>query len=267
MSVTDTQPLADLINEDRLDEARTRAVAEVKADPKSAETRVALAHLLAIMGDLERAETHARMAQQLAPKAAMEVAQLRQYLRAMDARAKWWDAGAVPDMPLGPTGADRAALQLNIALGADQEAEIKSAAVALDTALVPVKGTLNGASFDGLRDLDDRLPHALEALTPGGHYLWLDLAKVVEVACAPLTLMLDLVARPARVTLTDGSAADLRLPATYDAPRTAQETLARTTDFAALPGGLTRAYGQRAFLAGDEVIALHDIETLTLRHE
>lgn len=266
MSVTDTQTVADLVNEDRLEDAAQQAVARVKDDPKAADARVALTQLLAITGDLERAETHARMAQQLAPKAAMQVAQLRQYLRAMHARAQWWGAGAVPDMPLGPTAADRAALELNIALGAGQEAEISAAAEMLDRAADSVKGTLNGAPFDGFRDLDDRLPHALEALTPGGHYLWLDFSKVVEVVLAPLASMLDLVARPARVTLTDGSAADLRLPATYDMPRSPQETLARSTDFAPLSGGLTRAYGQRAFLAGEEIIALHDIEKLTLTH-
>ncbi|GFE50910.1 hypothetical protein So717_26630 [Roseobacter cerasinus] len=266
MSVTDTPTLADLVNEDRFDEARAQAVARVKADPKAAEARVALAQLLAIAGDLERAETHARMAQQLAPRAALQVAELRQYLRAMHARAEWWAAGAMPDMPLGPTHADRAALQLSIALGAERAAEIEAAAEMLDGAVEPVHGTLNGAPFEGLRDLDDRLPHALEAFTPGGHYLWLDFSKLSDVILAPLASVLDLVARPARVTLTDGSGADLRLPATYDAPRTAQERLARSTDYAPMPGGLTRAYGQRAFLAGENIVALHDIQRLTLTY-
>lgn len=267
MSVTETESLSDLLADDRLEDARTLLVAQVKANPGDAELRVSLAQVLAVCGDLERAETHGRMAQQLAPEATMRLGDLRQTLRALHARAEYWAQGAVPDMPLGPSDADRAALALAIALRGDDTAAVDSAKAALEQAQTPLGGTLNGVPFEVLRDLDDRLPHAFEALTTGGHYLWLDFAKVAEVAMAPLVTPLDLVARPARVTLRDGSSADLRLAAVYDAPRDARESLARVTEFSDLPHGLMRAHGQRALLAGDDVVGLHEIEQLTLTHE
>lgn len=266
MSVTkpasEPQELADLLFNDLLPEALEMATADVKAKPQSAAARVSFVQLLALSGDLARAETHARMAQQLAPDAVMEIASLRQYLRALDARAAWWATGAVPDLPLGPSDTDKATLRLNLARLEDDVEGTSAALSAVEASHAPCPGSCNGKAFADLRDLDDRLPYALEALTPAGRYLWLDFARLREVTLTPISAPFDLLARPARVVLRDGAAADLRLVAVYDTPRTPQEMLGRLTDFSPLPGGLTRAHGQRAFLVGEEVIALHDIDTL-----
>ncbi|ABD55945.1 type VI secretion system accessory protein TagJ [Jannaschia sp. CCS1] len=261
---TSTDTIASLLSRDALEDARTQSAAAVKAAPQDTDARLTLAQICAIAGDLPRAETHARMAQTLDEARTMALAEFRQYLRALEARAQWWDAGAVPDMPGGPTALDQLAMAGHVAhLAGDMDGAVR-AATDLEEARPACTGTIDGTAFDDLRDVDDRLPHALEVLTPGGHYLWLDLSRVARVDLAPVAAPFDLIARPARVALRDGSTADLCLPAVYDAPRTAQEQLGRVTEFEELAPGLVRGYGQRAWLAGDDLVGLTDPAEITL---
>lgn len=260
---TQSDTIAQLLSRDALEEARAQAASAVKAAPGDTDARLTLAQLCAIEGDLPRAETHARMAQTLDEARAMALAEFRQYLRALEARSQWWATGAAPQMPGGPTALDRFAMASHVAhLAGDMDAAV-TAATELEVKRTPCPGTCDGKTFDDIRDVDDRLPHALEVLTPGGHYLWLDLTRVASIHFVPIAAPFDLIARPARVALRDGSSADMRLPSVYDAPRTDAEHLGRVTEFTDLAPGLIRAYGQHAWLAGDDMIGILDPAEIT----
>ncbi|QBF32474.1 type VI secretion system accessory protein TagJ [Thalassococcus sp. S3] len=264
--MTQTTTLTDLLSNDDLDQALSLAAGRVKYQPKSTARRMEFAQLLVLGGELERADTQARLAQQFDPASAPSLTPFRQYLRGLEARERWWSEGALPDFPLGATQADKLALALNVAIrtGAT-ETEVRRAGAELEAVRLACPVVWNSTEHADLRDLDDRLPHALEAITSGGRYLWIDFTKFSEVTFAPVSAPLDLTLRSARVSLKDGSSADLLIPAIYDAPRMPAEHLARQTDFEDLPGGLTRAFGQRAFLVEDGMAPILEAETWLFR--
>lgn len=259
-----TDTIASLVSDDNLEEAIALAVDAVKAKATSAQARMELAQLLAISGDLKRAETHAKMAQTQAPELMNLIATFRANLRALEARDAWWATGAVPDMPLGPSDCDRDAIAINIGLREGDAGAAEAAAAALEEKRGPISGTWNGTAFDDLRDLDDRLPHAIEALTSGGNYLWIDLAKVKQITCAAPATPFDLICRQARVTLHEGASGEMFLPAVYPGAGTTAEKLGRVTEFEELPGGLMAARGQKSFIAGDDVVGFLELSELEL---
>lgn len=262
-----TATILSSLDKDDLGAAIVAATQEVKTTPQNAGARLRLAELSVLAGDLDRAETHAKLAARLAPGDAVGLGLFRQYLRGLHARQQWWAAGAVPAFPGGMTGCDRLALALNVALRAEDFGAARAALDALETARGERPALWNGQPVEDLRDLDDRLPHAFEAVTAGGNYLWLDFALVRDVIFQTPVRPFDLAFRRARVTLRDGSAADLLVPAIYPSPVEDAQRLARRTDFVELPDGLTIAQGQRAYLAGEALAGLLDAETIRFTGE
>ncbi|RVV98305.1 nitrogen fixation protein [Mesobaculum littorinae] len=275
--MTLAQDLKSALSQDDLAAARGLAAARVKTHPRDVEARMFLAELCVIAGELDRAETHAKLAATAAPDAAVGLGVFRQHLRALHARDAWWTQGALPTFPTGPSALSALALRLNIALRDEDGAAAAKALAALDDLRGEQPVVYDGTEAGDLRDLDDRLPHAIEALSAGGHYLWLDFAQISELAFHPASRPIDMVLRRARVTLQDGSAADIRVPAIYPEPRGGTSApnapasaapadialrLGRGTDFLDLPGGLTGARGLRCWLAGDRVLTCHEAQTL-----
>ncbi|WP_299969558.1 type VI secretion system accessory protein TagJ [uncultured Roseobacter sp.] len=255
--------IAAALAEDDPQAASALATAQVKKSPQDAEARMFLAELSILLGDLSRAETQARLAATAAPDAMLGIGIFRQHLRALHARDAWWQSGALPTFPNGPSALSTLALRLNVALRETDGAAARTALHTLEDQRGAQPGTWNGTPVADLRDLDDRLPHAIEALTGGGHYLWLDFADLAELTFGPATRPLDTVLPRARVRLRDGSAADIRLPAIYPAPMSAAEQLGRTTDFDEPAEGVTTARGQRCWLAGDDIASCLETRTLT----
>ncbi|WP_152613081.1 type VI secretion system accessory protein TagJ [Tateyamaria sp. ANG-S1] len=252
----------ELLFQDAISEAVDAAVTGVKSAPNDIELRVTLAQLLALSGDLERAETHAKMAQVQSVGHTVALSEFRQYLRALHARAAWWSDGAAPEFPGAPTPSDAIAMALNVALKSRDDTEAAALAKQLEDTRATCPVTWDEVEVEDLRDVDDRLPHAVEALTPGGHYLWIDLARIARIDFEPVVAPFDVLARPARLRLRDGSTADLRLAAIYDAPRSGAEMLGRVTDFSQVVPDVTRGHGQRSYLLNDTLGGLLDPTTV-----
>lgn len=258
----ETMTLANHLEQDALDDAIAAATSRVKTAATDAGARLDLAELCVLAGDLARAETHAKLSTTLSPDDVIGLGVFRQHLRGMYARQHWWTDGAAPAFPMGPTPCDEAALKINVALRSGDAETAKTALQTLDAERGSRPAVWNGKAVDDLRDLDDRLPHAVEAITAGGNYLWLDMALIQKISFKPPARPIDLAYRRARITLTDGAAADLLVPAVYWGATTNADKLARHTGFADLPGGLTAASGQRAYLAGDEMVGLLAAKTI-----
>ena len=254
--------VARALEADDLAAARQAAAAGVKARPRDADARLLLAEICVLSGDLARAEIHAGLAATSEPARATGLSVFRQHLRGLHARAAWWEEGAVPDLPGGPSALDHHALALNVALRGGDGAAARAALDALEAARGTVPTIWNGEPAEDLRDLDDRLPHALEAVTAGGRYLWIGLDRVAEVAFEPPRRPVDLALRRARVRLHGGSEADLVICATAPGASTDAERLGRETGFAELPSGLVATRGQKALLVGEEMRGLLEAEAI-----
>lgn len=257
--------IADLLNSDALQEALDSAVQMVKLQPDNAGARMTLATISVIYGDLKRAETHATMAARFAPENAVAYGLFRQHLRGLEARQQWWASGAIPDFPQGASEADKAAIALNVALQSGEQEKTVSALETIEEIRASRAGYWNNTAVDDLRDLDDRLPHAIEALTSGGHYLWIDLAKIAEISFKPASVPMDIVLRSARVRLNDGAEADMMIPAIYPDPETTAQQLGRTTEFVD-HCGITIGKGQRSWLVGGDMQGLMSAQNIRVGH-
>lgn len=254
--------VAEHIDSDDLDGALAAAAARVKAAPQDASARLLLAMASAVAGDLDKADAHAKLAARIAPADSVGIGVFRAHLRGLYARAQWWQEGAAPEFPMGMTVCDEHAIGLNVALRAGDAAAAVAALAELEAARGQVPALWNGRPVEDFRDLDDRLPHAFEIVTAGGSYLWLDFTLVREIAFEPPTSLFDLAYRRARVVLRDESAADVLVAAICPGAEEPAHRLARRTDFEAVADGLTIAKGQRAYLAGDDMVGLMAAETI-----
>ncbi|WP_117190280.1 type VI secretion system accessory protein TagJ [Rhizobium terrae] len=261
--MTLSESIAALLGDNALDEALAQARAHLKSNPSDQGARHLYIDLLVLAGDYERADSQCSLAVTFAPDAAMGFALLRNELRGMAARDAWFESGAAPDFPQGPSPLDKLALRLGIAQRGGDLDGTKTALAELEDLRGERPMLWNGRPVTDFRDLDDRTPHALEVIMTGGAYLWVDFAKIAALAVEPIARPRDLAFRRAELSLLDGAVAPVLLPAIY--PGTGKDAmlrLGRQTDWVDEPTGITTGRGQRCFLAGDGLVSLHETESL-----
>jgi len=258
--MTLNETVANLLSDNALIEALEAGRDAVRTNPTDRSARHLYIDLLVLAGDYEKADAQCGLASTFSPDDAIGFAMLRNQLRAMAARRAWFETGAVPAFPEGPSALDQAAIALGIAHRAGDDA--RAALHGLETLRGNRPMLWNGKPVDDLRDLDDRIPHALEVLMTGGSYLWIDFAKIDAVTIEPIARPRDLAFRRAELALRDGSTAPVLLPAIYYGTETDPKLLlGRETDWVTEPSGITAGRGQRCFLAGDDLVSFHDAES------
>ncbi|MEI5681081.1 MULTISPECIES: type VI secretion system accessory protein TagJ [unclassified Mesorhizobium] len=255
--------IAKSLADDALGEAIEIAKAHIKTSPSDKEARHIYIDLLVLAGDYARADAQCSLATTFAPEDTMGFALLRNQLRAMAARDAWFSTGAVPEFPQGPSQLDTAAVRLNVAHRSGSREETAAALESLEAVRGEQPMLWNGKAVSDFRDLDDRIPHALEVIMTGGAYLWIDFAKIAAVSVEPIARPRDLAFRRAELSLIDGASAPVLLPGIYHGTGDAEKlVLGRETEWVEEATGITTGRGQRCFLAGDELVSFHDAETL-----
>lgn len=261
--MTLSESIARLLSENALDEALDAAKAHLKAKPSDQDARNLYIDLLVLAGDYERADNQCGLAVTFAPDATMGFALLRNELRGMAARNAWFETGAVPEFPQGPSELDKLAVKVGIAHREGNGDEAAAELQRLEELRSERAIIMNGKRIDDFRDLDDRTPHALEVIMTGGAYLWIDFAKIAELTIEPIARPRDLAFRRAELSLIDGAVAPVLLPAIYHGTGTDDRLrLGRETEWVEEPTGITTGRGQRSFLAGDDLASFHDTESL-----
>jgi len=255
--------ITQLLGDSALYDAVELVKSHVKSEPTDKDARQLYIDLLILAGEYERADAQCNLAAGFAAEDTMGFALLRNQLRAMAARDAWFADAAVPQFPQGPSDLDKAAIKLGLAHKAGSETEARTALGELDALRGERAMTWNGQRVNDLRDLDDRIPHALEVIMTGGGYLWIDFARIASVQVEPIARPRDLAFRRAELTLIDGASAPVLLPAIYQGTA-GDETLllGRETHWITETSGITTGRGQRCLLAGDDVVSFHDTVTL-----
>ena len=157
----------------------------LRAAPADHVARTLLAELLCLAGAFDRAESQLSVLAQQTVDRPVAIARLRHLIRAASAREAWFTQGAVPALLGEPTTAQRAAMELALAMhggDAHRTAELLAQAESL-RAKTP--GSADGVAFDDLRDVDDRCAWFLEILTGDGGYMWVDMATVAGLRFQP----------------------------------------------------------------------------------
>ncbi|WFS04181.1 type VI secretion system accessory protein TagJ [Rhizobium tumorigenes] len=261
--MTLSESISEALGRDALDEALQAAKAHIKAKPSDQDARHLYIDLLILTGDYERADNQCGLAATFAPEATMGFALLRNMLRGMAAREAWFATGAVPEFPGGPSDLDKLALRIGIANRTGDSGDTQKTLALLEEQRGELAMTWNGKPVSDFRDLDDRMPHALEVIMSGGGYLWVDFSKIAAIAVEPIARPRDLAFRSAELSLTDGAVASVLIPAIYPGSGSDDKLrLGRETLWVEEPTGITTGRGQRCFLAGDDLVSFHDMQNL-----
>ncbi len=261
--MTLSESISQALSKDTLNDALQEARAHLKAKPSDQDARHLYIDLLIVAGDYERADSQCSLATTFAPEATMGFVLLRNMLRGMAARDAWFATGAVPEFPGGPSELDKLAVRLGIASRMGDREDAQAALVELEEARGERPMIWNGQPVSDFRDLDDRMPHALEVIMSGGGYLWVDFEKIAALNVEPIARPRDLAFRSAELSLIDGAVASVLIPAIYpgtDATETLR--LGRETEWVEEASGITSGRGQRCFLAGDDLVSFHDLTSL-----
>lgn len=252
-----------LLDEDQLDEAIVKAKDHVRTAPSDNEGRNLYIDLLILAGEYEKADAQCNLAATFAPQDAVGFSLFRHHLRAMAARVAWFETGAVPDFTHGPSELDQLAIKANIAARDGKTDEAMQALLELDEKRAETSIILNDGKAGDIRDLDDRIPHALEVLTNGGKYLWIEFSRIDTLVIEPMTRPRDLAFRSAEITLLDGAIASVLLPAVYyGTDKTTPLMLGRETLWSD-ESPLVTGRGQRCLLIGDDLVPFHEISSLS----
>ncbi len=137
---------ADLIRSNDLPAARAMLVEAVKRTPADASARYALAEVLILQGDYERADTHLDMASTQDPTLGTLVALLRQLVRAAVHREEVFTAGRSPDLVTESTPVIETALRILLESRTGEGAGLLREAA--DEAAPELAGTCDGTAFD-----------------------------------------------------------------------------------------------------------------------
>ncbi|HHP7235659.1 MAG TPA: type VI secretion system accessory protein TagJ [Desulfobacterales bacterium] len=252
----------ELIREGRLSDARSRLTESVKANPGDSGSRTMLFQVLAYAGEWDKARRHLEVLAGQDSGRAGGVSVCLELVQAETERLQVMDLKTPPSfLPREPDFADglRTVLQ-DLYQGSFESA--RQHVEAIDAACPRIAGTLNGNAFEGVRDVDARFAHVLEAFIHG-RYVWIAFADIRELALPRPKNLLDLLWMQAQVTTWEGLTANAHLPVLYPASfRHADDAvkLGRVTEWESMGAGLIRGIGQHVFEFGDREVGLLEIQ-------
>jgi type VI secretion system protein ImpE len=256
----------DLFKLGRLTEAIDAQIKDVKAQPGDGARRLFLFELLAFSGDLERArrQGEALRFDQVEQQAAVEP--YRKLLDSEQLRRRLFTESLSPEFFGEPPEHLRLRLEAVNRLRENNPVEAAAVLAKADALVPPLRGKLNGKTFEGLRDCDDLFSHVLEVMAHG-KYFWVPLEQVEVVAMKAPGTPRDLLWLPARLDMRDGASGAVFLPVLY--PNSHEHAddqikLGRANDWKQAPGGPMLGVGARQFLLGDDSVALLDWRELAL---
>jgi type VI secretion system protein ImpE len=258
---------SELFQAGKLAEAITAQVQEVKAHPADHGKRLFLFEMLAFAGDLDRARKqidaihYDEMELQTAAQA------YRLLIDAEQTRRRVFREGVMPQFLTKPPEYLYKRLEAINCLRSEKYAEASALLAKADEAAPNLKGTLNGKPFESLRDCDDLFGPVLEVLAHGDYY-WLPLEQVESLSINPPKFPRDLLWLPARLTVQDGPAGDVFLPALYPGSHESpdeQIKLGRVTDWKSPENGPVLGIGARMFLADDDTVSLLEWRQLEMQ--
>lgn len=251
--------VGDLFQAGRLDDAIEAANGLVRKEARATAARVLLAELVLFAGELARADQVLETAATLDPEAALVVAEFRQLVRAETVRRQVVLEGRPPEFLDGPTPAQGRLLEALAALRAGDRVRAAVAAKAAEAARPAVAGTLNGVRFDDFRDADDLCAGLFEVLTTTGKYYWIPTERVAAATFHAIRRPRDLFWRRCSMTVRDGPAGDVYLPALYLDPGPADERLRLGRETSWSDGIPVRGRGQRVFVVGEAGVPILDL--------
>jgi type VI secretion system protein ImpE len=257
---------SELYKAGKLADALAAQIQDVKAKPADQSRRLFLFELAVFSGDLDRAARQIEAVSYTETERELALAGYRKLLDAEKLRRRLFSESLAPKFLAEPPDHVRIRLE---AINRIREGRTTEASELLQKAndlAPPLKGTLNGKAFEGIRDADDLFGPVLEVMAHGNYY-WLPLEQVECLALNGPEFPRDLIWTPARLMMTEGEHGEIFIPALYPSSHEhddEQVKLGRANDWKTLDGGAVLGRGARAYLVGDDASALPEWRELQL---
>jgi type VI secretion system protein ImpE len=260
---------SELFKAGRLQDAIDAQLKAVKADPADHGKRLFLFEMLAFSGDLERAGRQIEVINYGELERDKAVMDYRKLLDAEQARRRLYSEGLAPQF-FGEQPPEHVQLRVEAVqcLRNKQPAEARQLLERANST-PPFKGELNGKPFGLLRDADDLFGGVLEVMAQG-HYYWVPLEQLETLTIKGPQFPRDLLWLPAHLSLRDGAAGPVFLPALYPGSHEHgdnQVKLGRLTDWKSTDSGPTLGVGLHTFLVDDDGLTLLEWRQLTVAAE
>jgi len=239
--------------------------ARVQQQPAAADPRWSLFQWLCVIGDWPRALRQLQVAAQLAPDFAATALAYREFIQAEAFRQEVFTGRREPGFLLpAPPWMARLQEALAYAQAGDSAAADASRERALSEAPAS-PGTHDGSCFGWITDTDTRLGPTCEIVT-AGRYAWLPFAQMRKLELAEPAGLLDLVWRPACITLADGTVSRGFVPVRYPGSEQGSDAirLARETNWTEAGETGVIALGQKTWMTDAGDVAFLDVNTLIL---
>jgi type VI secretion system protein ImpE len=256
----------ELLDANQLSAAIQELNQEVKQHPTNTRIRTFLFELLCFDGAHARAERQLDILGNQDDKAGIGIEVYRNLLKADAARRRLFMDGVRPSFFIDPPEYVRDCLAAILLL---QEGDAQGASKLIERSKASdprLNGTINGRTFTGMSDSDDRIWPVLEVFA-NGIYTWIPLEQIKTIRLSRLSFLRDLLWAPVHVECLDGQQGEVYVPTLYPgSERDANEEvrLGRITEWVNLGEGLVGGLGLKTFMIGDVETSILEVNELVM---
>ncbi|WP_025564949.1 type VI secretion system accessory protein TagJ [Psychromonas sp. SP041] len=250
--------IKEMLQAGKLTEAIQFLETQLKDDPMNVEYRSSLIELLCIKGDLERADKQLNLMVQKHPDFIIGATNLRQLIRAEQARKDFANGVSVPELFNGTTPHSEALLQLSVELHNGDAASMKLKAESLEEIRPELSIKLNDNVVAEMRDLDDTLGGFIEIFGTDGKFYLAELSQIDFITFKPAESIIEQVWRRVDLSIKDGPSGEAHIPLVYAQSETDAEKLGRETDWKEFSTDFMVGVGQKMWFVDDAAVPFSD---------
>jgi type VI secretion system protein ImpE len=256
----------ELFKNGRLADAILSATEAVKSNQSDVVIRSRLVEYLCISYQYERADRQLEVIASLDPKTTIRVMELRQLIRASQARAEMWSKGRLPEFTTKPPEHIDCRLRALISLREGNHTEGVGWLRKAEECRPSLSGQMGGTKFEEFRDLDDFYGGLLEVMTSTGKYFWVPMEHIVEANFTLPSRPIDTAWCEVDLTLREGPSGVVYVPAIYPQIGVDSDSesliLGRETNWIDTCNGIIRGQGLRSFIIGEQSLSIHELTYL-----
>ncbi len=254
--------IKEMLQEGRLADAITYLEELLREDPLNVDYKSTFIELLCINGELERADKLLNNIVQKNPDFLIGASNLRQLIRAEQARQDFITGKAVPNIFSESDSHIESFMKLRLEMTQGEEKTISESALSLESIRPEVKLTVNDQDTSEVRDLDDSLGGFVEIFGTDGKFYVAQLSEIEFMHFQPVTSLLEQVWRKVELSIKNGPSGEAHVPMVYATSKTDAEKLGRETDWNETAPDVMTGVGQKMWFVNEEALPMTSIQKL-----
>ena len=163
-----------MVEEGNYAELSNQLAEHLKSETKDYKSRSLLAESLIILGDYERADKQLNMLFMQTPQYGPTINQYRQLIRAATSRREVFEKNRAPDLLCEATKTLKSHIRLINAITKHDASAINDTLPEIESQAPKCHFSLNGKTYNAIRDADDRTAYIVELMGLDGSYYLAD---------------------------------------------------------------------------------------------